>query len=649
MSNNILKIQTLKTEGNTTPLAPFENLLNRKLIIPEYQREYAWEEEHIVDLFKSIKEHYNELLEKIEKSIVEYEESSKNEIGKDERKSFTFLGSIVFCVPSKNGADKYLIIDGQQRITTLLAILKFIELKTQEIKKNLEIEKNDYKKDLKTFEDYINHIRSLKTKIDNISKIINVVNIKRESSSSESEETDIFNYINGNDISLEKKDQIEERIEDSLEKAFDGNFSYDGIPGAKYFISLIDYILQYILVCWIRIEGKGSDTFSIDLFNIMNSTGEPLTGFEIFKSKMLQKHKPAGKTINNLREEISKKFKSDRKKILKHTGKLMLFLGVYRNDYEKKSNLSDKELKKQKKYVDSIFKKNTGQQLKKVCKDFEDIYDFYFNNWLKNNKKSTEIYEEEVGLGFKFLTNIDHDRVLPILLMFKKEADRKQAIKICAAFSVIWRVLHQGTTGGIDNIYLDIASNLKKDVNVKKLKKELVSKINENNQPRKLWIDILKEVPIYNKHKKVTRFLLLIATNKITYCEKARQLKSTRKGHDILCPYVWDKRDKKYETMDHMVPQNDSTKLKSVHVLGNLTFLPKKINSKLQDKNFQDRKKEFKKMIDRQNEDNYPYLPILKEVCNEHGGTQGDTDKRTEKLGEIIWQTLAEDWLGWKD
>ena len=127
------------------------------------------------------------------------------------------------------------------------------------------------------------------------------------------------------------------------------------------------------------------------------------------------------------------------------------------------------------------------------------------------------------------------------------------------------------------------------------------------------------------------------------------QLVKISKSRDILSPYSWEE-DTKYETIDHMVPQKDSNKLKSVHVLGNLTFLPKKINLQLRDMNFQNRKKEFKKMIDLHNEDNYPYLPILKEVVYaEHGGSQKDTDNRTKKLGEIIWETLAEDWLGWKD
>ena len=225
--------------------------------------------------------------------------------------------------------------------------------------------------------------------------------------------------------------------------------------------------------------------------------------------------------------------------------------------------------------------------------------------------------------------------------MFNKEADQKEAIKICTAFSVIWRAFHHGETGGIDTIYLDIASHLKKNVSIKILKKQLAEKIKETIKSKQLWIDTLKDVPIYNKHKRVTRFLLLIAANRMTY--QNGQLVKTNKSRDILTPAAWEE-DEQYETIDHMVPQKDSSKLKSVHVLGNLTFLPKKINSQLKDMDFQIRKTEFKQMITLQ-EDDYPYLPILKEVCNEHGGSQDDTDKRTKKLGEIIWQTLVEDWL----
>ena len=655
--SNIL-IQTLKTESDRMSLAVFESLLDRQLTIPEYQRDYAWEKEHIVDLFKSIKDSHKVLMKEIEKSIDRYNEYCKNE--KEQKKKFTFLGSIVFCVPRKNDENddtsRYLIIDGQQRITTLLTILRFMQVKIQDIEEALKSEKN---KNKEKNQDYSGHKQKLNEEIRRINKIIKKVSIKRENGSSKPEETDVLNYINGNKISSDKEEQIKTRIDksidESLEDAFEDNNFFgndDRILESKFYISLIDCILEYILVCWIQIQGKDSSHFSIDLFNIMNSTGEPLTGFEIFKSKMIQKNKTDGQKIEKIREEISKEFKSDRKKILKHTGKLMLFLAIYRNDQkdkqtdrEWKDNLSDREWKKQKKYIDLIF--NNEDKLKDVCNDFHLVYNFYFNKWLKNNKKNQKIYNKEVGLCFKFLTDINHDRVLPILLMFT-DSDQKKAIKICTAFSILWRVFHDGKAGGIDGVYLDISKKIKKENNITNLKKYLVEKLGEKGVTKKEWINKLVDIPIYNNHKRVTRFLLLVAVDKMT--SQNGKIKNQRKSRGILKPHCWEE-DEKYETIDHMVPQTgaDSNSLKSVHVLGNLTFLPKKENSKLKNKDFQTRKKEFKKMIDPDGEDEYAYLPLLKEVCSEHGGGQEETDNRTQRMGEIIWETLAEDWLGWKD
>ena len=80
----------------------------------------------------------------------------------------------------------------------------------------------------------------------------------------------------------------------------------------------------------------------------------------------------------------------------------------------KKDNISDREWKKQKKYIDLIFKENDDHKLKKICEEFDCIYQFYLKKWLKNNnKKQKAIYKKEIGLCFKFLTNINHDRVLP--------------------------------------------------------------------------------------------------------------------------------------------------------------------------------------------------------------------------------------------
>lgn len=85
-----------------------------KFVIPEYQRPYAWNDEQIQTLFDDITE-YN---------------ANNNE-------SSYFLGSIV-SYENKDGEQE--IIDGQQRITTLLLLLRAIYTKLQHSQSIKEVE-----------------------------------------------------------------------------------------------------------------------------------------------------------------------------------------------------------------------------------------------------------------------------------------------------------------------------------------------------------------------------------------------------------------------------------------------------------------------------------------------------------------------------
>ena len=73
-----------------------ENVLKKgTFIIPDYQREYDWDTEEINEFFEDI-----------------------NEIGKDES---YFIGHMVF--EGEFNGEKFIVIDGQQRITTITIML----------------------------------------------------------------------------------------------------------------------------------------------------------------------------------------------------------------------------------------------------------------------------------------------------------------------------------------------------------------------------------------------------------------------------------------------------------------------------------------------------------------------------------------------
>ena len=57
-----------------------------------------------------------------------------------------------------------------------------------------------------------------------------------------------------------------------------------------------------------------------------------------------------------------------------------------------------------------------------------------------------------------------------------------------------------------------------------------------------------------------------------------------------------------------------------------------------------------------QDPNDMPYIPILKEIVSYGEGNLDNNylseqaiDARGERLGDSIWRTLAEDWLGWKN
>ena len=79
------------------------NLLDKFFKIPPYQRLYEWGENEI-----------NELLDDIKKAFDE----KKNESSANEFKEY-FIGNITASKKNENGQDIYVLIDGQQRLTTL--------------------------------------------------------------------------------------------------------------------------------------------------------------------------------------------------------------------------------------------------------------------------------------------------------------------------------------------------------------------------------------------------------------------------------------------------------------------------------------------------------------------------------------------------
>ena len=155
----------------------------------------------------------------------------------------------------------------------------------------------------------------------------------------------------------------------------------------------------------------------------------------------------------------------------------------------------------------------------------------------------------------------------------------------------------------------------------------------------------MKTSTIY-KNQKLSKLLLFLAYNQ-RYFDIDKKLLTKGRGINILDIYHWQHPD--YKTIEHIIPKSNNIVIGHTHTLGNLTLLPQALNSSLGDKPFSDKLIKYKQFCENENENKYPYLPIIKHIANYDQFTKQEIEERSTILSEFIWQTLAEDWLRWKD
>lgn len=641
-NNKKTEIIFVENEDRQSRLANLQELLSYKFIIPDFQRPYAWDENHFQDLLNSIKEN------------------------KENENRETFLGSIIVAIKKNQsstipGKQKYMLIDGQQRITSFLVLLKFIlnELenyieKNKENIKNIQLNINKAEKDgdTKNLKKYLeekiheeNKGREYREHIDKVKNILDSDRIKRESQNPSPLEESVLNYTLGNNKGAQNT-QIK-RIENVFDQEIE-NFDI---------IDLLKYILSSCIFCFLTIIGDDSEDYAIDIFNSLNSTGEPLTAFEILKSLIHKKfsnnitiQKNLTKMFNDIERELDKK-KIKKIKQNKYTDRLILFLNMMEKDLQLEKTTTFREKKKILDKITSL----SDNKAKECVETIYDLHKFILNNWENRKNRFDKLkINYEAKILFDFLQSFDHYMVLPIFYHFKDSSNLDVVIKKCVAFTCLWRGSSPNAgTDRIDTKYTEIIKILSQSqINIKKLDSAIFQIVGaeKNKKPfkKEQWLKKFKDIDIY-KQRKIARLLLFIAFHNRDFDQKNQILKKAQLK--FLTFDNWN--DKNYKTIEHIIPQS----YEAIHKIGNLILLPQKINNKAGNKKFSDKRKIYNQCLNKDPSE-MPYIPVLKEIVSYKAveDLTGDNhlselaiDKRGKRLGESIWQTLAEDWLGWKD
>ncbi len=379
--------------------------------IPVYQRNYDWKEEQCQKLFEDI--------QNIVKSNYEIEH---------------FLGTVVF-VSSKAemNFNEYILIDGQQRITSIMLLLKVLHEK---------ITKEDYKEEI--WEEYLTNKR------------VPEENLRIRLKPVESDGMPYKKLIEENDISLTSNVCKNYKI---FEKVVEGsNYSPEEIYKALGKIELVYIQLE---------KGKKSENPQM-IFESLNSTGLSLTQGDLIRNYLLMNHEYEKQKMlyKNFWLEIEKEIANE---------KISDFVRDYLTMKNGLISNKDKVYDDFKKYIKQNNENMDEEGILKELKSYSEYYSWFLNGNSPNDKVNQKLEE------FRYLRNTT---VYPLILsvfedayLYKNITEKELLDILELLISYIFRRSVCGyTTNSLNKIFASIVVSLKNKDIYNQIEKGLMNK-----------------------------------------------------------------------------------------------------------------------------------------------------------------------------
>lgn len=473
-------------------------------------------------------------------------------------------------------------------------------------------------------------------------------------------------------------------------------------------------ISRYILskVYFIALVTSDED-YALDIFESLNATGQPLTAYETFKPEMVR-----AEGLSSFNRSVSGKHAKEIEASIpvdkshgKNTADLIVSFALAENGEKISTALRD-----QRDYMRNQYKCMKTKEEKRRFTEHLMHASQVSGLWIRPKEargflpapSRREFMQEwkEACFCLDFIREANHSISRALMTRFydavqiSGEGDRDEKIislcrvvKATAAFFALWRGSRH-STDGIDSRHRTMMKQGVKKLKVGAFSRQGNAPLSEcsvisafrhflaegGNSKRAItsrdeWVNHAIGAPIYRGAQKVAKFLLLVASEGAAPSGTPGMLKaSLRRGAYPLMvdENSWGSVD--YDTVEHVIPQKDRGKLgcdaEELDRLGNLTLLPKKANSLINDIGWGQKRPIYRALSASTEEDlraaiESPDFPkqhrkskILKErhlpmtaalaMCAtfeyERGG--GIIEARGKNLAELAWQRLAVEWLG---
>lgn len=410
-----------------------------------------------------------------------------------------------------------------------------------------------------------------------------------------------------------------DKVSNAIRKVINSEFE----SHHHYFRTLM--LLAYFSKCIVVTTVITTDeTAAFDIFDALNTTGEPLTALEVLKPQVISylgkgyKGSPCDLSFIEIDKIMQKDYPDTRRKMAE-TKELVISFSMYLEGLK-----VSKELGEQRKVLRQFFEqtKKTQNGPEKFMNALENVARYRSDYWVKKNNGRIDNYHadhkqaDEVKLLSSFIADMKTSLTIPILsrywIVCRQNNDfflYFEVLKAVVAFLAIRRAA-TGGTDSIDTCFRDIMEsgtgkkcglssgpNHQNDLlALDEIRLCLRSKLNSSKvrfETKEEWIRHVVDNPMYDNARPLVRFLLFGATHHAIPDKReigllTRDDIAQSDNRNYLTYDRWAHKD--YLTVEHVAPISDKTdgwdqkiyhnpRLKNT--LGNLVLLPTEENTSI--------------------------------------------------------------------
>ena len=397
---------------------------------------------------------------------------------------------------------------------------------------------------------------------------------------------------------------------------------------------------------------------AFDMFEALNTTGEPLTAFETFKPKVIEaegmecyKDSPSYEFVAEIESYLVHFKKAEQKQAA--TSEMLVPFALSETGEKRQKRLVD-----QRRYLreqfDSLGLSDLVEKRKFVFR-LASLATYMRCAWSipaggKADFGFASQPDSELAVGFQMLRDIKHHiTVAPLSRFFHeiRSADRQavndkveefySAMRATVAFTTIWRGAYGGTNN-IDGCYRGIMSegggndypalaarpkNGAGAVSLSNYKSSLRKLLEAQGIAQKeKWIQLAAKVPIYKANKSITRYLLFLAAHDSVCASGGPGL--IERGRSDCAPVLtlenWTDQSS-YFTVEHVAPRSNngswSNELydepETIDSIGNLILLPATENSVLSNRSWVEKRAVYRVLSAKTDRDFDEFMGVCRE------------------------------------